>query len=192
MATKGKTFETVTPENLQAQLADSSRALADLTANMVYDDPGLLKPLLELSWSDNDPWSNRASRIISICVGRFPDLIIPYIPRMIKRLARQRSEGVTRNFLKILSEIPLELSERDMATLLDLSFKYLSENSAVAIKVYAMQILYNLSHDLPEIKQELYHVIDNQILEATPGFKSRGKKILKKLYTGFDFAQPDI
>lgn len=181
MAIKRKTSEPVTPENLMTQLADSSRALADLTANMVFDAPGLLKPLLELSWSDKDPWSNRASRVISICVDRFPELIKPYISGMIKKLVHQRSEGVTRNFLKILSEIPLELSERDKSTLLNLSFNYLSSNSAVAIKVYAMQILYNLSYDLPEIKQELYHVIDNQMMEATPGFKSRGLKILKKL-----------
>ena len=162
-------------------LADSSRKLADLTASMVYDNPALLKLLIEVSWLDEDPWSQRASRVVSICCCRFPELFQPHCSTIISRLKKVHAESVIRNFLKILAEIPVTLKDRNKTVLLNLCFDYLSGNYAIAIKVYSMQILFNLSLEIPEIGVELCHILEESLPDASPGYRSRGEKILRKL-----------
>jgi hypothetical protein len=172
---------TFTAEKINLQLADSSRLLADITANMVYDEPSLLKSLIEVSWLDKDPLSQRASRVVSICCCRFPELFHAYCSEIILKLETLHSEAVVRNYLKILAEIPVKLKKRDKSTLLNLCFDYLSGSFSVAVKVYSMQVLYNLSLENPEIGIELSHVIESNLSTSSPGYRSRGTKILKKL-----------
>jgi len=170
-----------TPEQLIQHLSDSGRKLADLTANMVYDDPELLKNLIKLMWLDKDPWSNRASRVVSICCCNFPEMVQPYAAGIVTKLGRVRSEGVIRNMLKIFAEVPVKLSEKSQSVLMNLCFDYLFGNPPVAIKVYSMEVLYSISRNYPDLLRELYEVIDSQLSEGSAGFKSRGNKILKRI-----------
>jgi hypothetical protein len=168
-------------QDVKRLLADSSKKLADLTASMVYDNPPLLKLLIEVAWLDEDPWSQRASRVVSICCCRFPEMFQPHSSTIINRLKKVYAESVIRNFLKILAEIPVTLKERDKTLLLNLCFDYLSGNYAVSIKVYSMQILFNLSLEIPEIGVELCNILEENLPDASPGYRSRGEKILRKL-----------
>ena len=80
--------------------------------------------------------------------------------------------------LKRLVDIPENMWE----DCLNHCFKYLeSGDEPVAIKVFSMTILYNLSNKIPEIKNELKILIENQLPFSSAGYKSRGSKILKKL-----------
>lgn len=170
-----------TTEKIMLHLSDSSKKLAELTASMVYDEPNLLKPLIEVAWLDREPWSQRASRVVSICCCRFPELLKPYVSSIIRNLKDLKSEGPIRNFLKIFMEVPVELNNRNKSILLSLCFDYLSGHYAVGLKVYSMDILYRLSEEIPEIRRELYHIIEEQLPESSAGFISRGRKVLKKL-----------
>jgi hypothetical protein len=61
-------------------------------------------------------------------------------------------------------------------------FEYItSENETVAVKVFSMTILANLSKVYPEIKPELKLILEEHWDQKTAGFKSRAKKILKTL-----------
>lgn len=170
-----------TAEKINQHLADSSKLLASLTANMVYDEPSLLKSLIEVSWLDKDPLSQRASRVVSICCCKFPELFHAYSSEVISRLEVLHSEAVIRNYLKIMAEIPVKLKKKDKSILLNLCFDYLSGSFSVAVKIYSMQVLYNLSLENPEIGIELRHIIESDLLTSSPGYRSRGTKILKKL-----------
>jgi hypothetical protein len=163
-------------------LADSSKKLADLTASMVYDNPSLLKLLIEVSWLDQDPWSQRASRVVSICCCRYPEMFQPQSSTIISRLKKVHVESVIRNFLKILAEVTVMLKDRNKTQLLNLCFDYLTGNYSVAVKVYSMQILYNLSLEIPEIAVELSNILEESLPDASPGYRSRGEKILRKLH----------
>ncbi len=167
---------------IKQHLADSSRVLAELTASMVYDNVELLKPLIEVSLLDEDPWSQRASRVIRICGCRFPELFRPHCSPILKRLNGIKSEGVVRNFLRIIEDNTIHLTKKDKSILLNLCFDYLTGNFSVALKVYSMQILYNLSLDIPEIGAELSRLIEQNLPDSSPGYRSRGEKILKKLH----------
>lgn len=170
-----------TEDQMKQQLADSSRMLADYTADMVYGEPELIRILLEVSWQDAEPWSQRASRVVSICSCKYPELFTPYVSISIKKLDKLKSEGLRRNILKIFFEKNFKLSQRDKTYLLNICFDFLSGPYSVSVKVYSMDILYKLSLNLPEIQRELCEVIENQLADASAGFKSRGIKLLKKV-----------
>ncbi len=171
-----------TTEQVKLHLADSSRALADLTADMVYDEPELFDILIEVALSGEKQISSRASRIVSICSEKFPELLKPHTKRIIRELEHLKDEGVIRNFLKIISEVPLRFSHKDKSILVNQCFDYLvSGRYPVAIRVFGMQVLFNLSTDFPEIGQELARVLEEELPDETPGYRSRARKILGKM-----------
>jgi hypothetical protein len=169
-------------KQVKQHLGDSSRALADLTVDMIYDNPGLLKNLVELSITGSDPYAQRASRVVSICCERFPELFKPYNSLIINKIREIHSKSVLRNFLKIYAEVPVGLTNKSKSVLLNQCFDFLtSPDYPVAVKAYSIQILYNLSREIPEIGLELYNLLDDQLPASSPGYASRAKKIMKKL-----------
>jgi hypothetical protein len=167
---------------LKQHLADSSRALADLTAAMVMEKPQLLDPIVDVMLSGESPFAQRAARVFAICCEADPMFFKPYRSVIINRLNGLRNEGVLRNVLKIVADFPVYLTKKDKSALINLCFEYLTGPLfAISIKAHAMQILYNLSREYPGIGPELYAVIDEQMSEASAGIKSRAKKILRKM-----------
>jgi len=166
---------------LKAQLADSSRKLADLTASMVYEKPELIKPLLEVSWLDSEPLSQRASRVVCICCCEYPELLLAHVPQIIARLGRQKSEGSRRNFLKIFCDRDFKLRTRDQSILLNSCFDFLTGNYSIAVKVYSMEIIYKLSTYLPDIQRELYVILTENSADSSAGYRSRAHKILRRI-----------
>lgn len=176
--------ENTSPEQVKNHLCDSSRALADLTSNMVINNPALLKPLVEVSLSEADPIAQRAAHVVSICCCQCAGLFDPYASKVIKKLPNLIAAGALRNYLKIFAEVPVKLTEREKTSLLNLGLDYLtSGKQPVSIQVYSMDIAYRFSTGFPEIQQELYHIIESRLSDGSAGFKSRGKKILKKIET---------
>ena len=174
-----KRLPRITTDQVREHLADSSRALADLTANMVYDEPELFGVLMELALTGEKLYAQRASRVVEICSSRFPELMKPYCSRVIRELKNLKDEGALRNLLKIIAEVPLRLSGREKSILVNLCFDYLvSGKFPVAIRVYSMQILFNLSKEIPEIGDELARILEDQLPDETPGYRSRANKIL--------------
>src|SRR5512133_2511093 len=142
---KGIQKQTFTVDEVKAQLSDSSKRIALLTAEITIDRPLLIEPLLEVSWNSTERWCQRASRVVCICSCRFPEMIRPYFSQIISRLEKQHSEGARRNFLKIFLEVPLKLTQKDKLTLLNACFNFLTGSYSVGVKVYSMDILYRLS-----------------------------------------------
>lgn len=171
----------ITPEQAVQHLADSSRKLADMTANMVYDEPGLFEVLFEVTLTSDAVHAQRASRVMSIVCEKYPEMGQSYVPKIIKALKTLHAEGPIRNLLKILIDVPLKMSEKQTSSLINICFDFLTGNYAVAIKVYSMEILYRISGDLPEIGNELAHILEDQMPDASAGYRSRAKKILQKL-----------
>jgi hypothetical protein len=168
-------------DQIKEQLADSGRILADYMADMVYNKPELISVLLDVSWQDTEPWSQRASRVVSLSCSKCPELFKPYVSVSIRKLDLLKSEGVRRNILKIFLDQDFKISQRDKTYLLNCCFDFLNGPFSIAVKVYSMDILYKLSLDIPEIQRELCEIIENQLPDASTGFKLRGTKILKKV-----------
>lgn len=171
-----------TLDQARMQLGDSSRALSLLTASMVYDEPSLFSIFIDLALKDEKQYAERASRVICICSHSYPELFKPHCSRVISALKKLRSEGAMRNFLKTLAEVPVKLTRKDKSILLNQCFDYLVSNDyPVAVQVFSMQILYNLSGEIPEIGEELYRILGEKMPDASAGYRSRARRIMLQI-----------
>ena len=141
---------------------------------------GRFKSLLELSLYEKDPLAWRAAWILDGCDEKHPGQALPHLHEIIRQLPGIRSTGVIRSLLRMLSRY--EIPGKDQGMLVDLCFGHMtSELYPVAIKVHAMQIIYNHVLLYPELKGELRTVIEDQIANNSAGFKSRGMRIIRHL-----------
>jgi len=147
--------------------------------NVGNSEENFLK-LLELALNEKDPLAWRATWVLDGCDEQHPGLASKKISRIIRRLPDLESMGSLRSLLRLLCRH--EIPEEDQGLLIDLCFGYLvSELYPLAVKVHAMQIVYNHVLLYPELKQELITVIEDQTENNSVGFMSRGRRILKQL-----------
>ncbi|MBN1414003.1 MAG: hypothetical protein JW973_02790 [Bacteroidales bacterium] len=171
------------PVDFRKVLSDSSRKLADIAASMVLEEPERISALTDVILADEDPFASRAARVFSICADKFPEIFEMQQNTLIPYLHDINSEGVIRNILKIVADYPVKLTKRNKGILLGLCFDWLEDlTKPVAIRVHAMQILYNTSLYETGIRDELISILEENYADGSMGFRSRTNKILKKLY----------
>ncbi|MTB49456.1 hypothetical protein [Lewinella sp. W8] len=165
-------------------LSEHSRANADLLLDHLERHPEDLTAFMEHFFGREVVEAQRAAMVVGDLGRRHPDRLIPFHLRLIEAAGQPVHPAIRRNVLRYFSEIPLALiAEEPQGHLLDLAFRVTaSPADAVAMRVFAMQIVANFCTLYPELKDELRGVIENQIAEgASAGFLSRGRKILAKL-----------
>jgi hypothetical protein len=162
-------------------MQDNSRANTDFVGDFVRQKPELIHELWEVYLSNKEPISRRAAWIIDTVSENEQDWVKDYLARLIDIFPTFRHDGLKRHGLRILSRNPIPAEKTGQ--LINICFDWLlSTEEAVAAKMYCMLILTDLSQSLPEIRHELIDTIELQMEEGSPGFKSIGRKILKKLY----------
>lgn len=160
---------------------DSSRLNADLLVEKFKEDQDIFKTILEVMYNDTYPLSMRASRVVWLIAKQYPGFIDPYLPDMIEKLPYFRIDGVRRNILSILVDLPLP--EIDLGKLFDICYTWLeSEKEPVAIRGNAITILYKISEKEPELKTELTELFESLLPCDSVGIETRIKQYLKKLY----------
>ena len=64
----------------------------------------------------------------------------------------------------------------------DLCFELLNNPmEAIAVRIFAMEILWNITRNYPELAPELALVIREHLPNGSAGFKSKGRKTLKRI-----------
>ena len=165
---------------------DSSRAVGELVANAVGNNPEYFKTVLGLAMRDIPKVSLRAGRVIFLCCEKYPELLDPYIEELIISLSKLKNEGAIRTILKALTLYDEYGNENSLGMLMETCFNFLSSNeAAVAVKIYSMDILFNICKKEPGLKYELMAVIEDQIPKNSKAFKARAKSILKRMNQQF-------
>lgn len=135
--------------------------------------------------------TQRAGWPLSYCVERHPELIKPYYKQILDYLDRSAfakatadkqvvHEAVIRNIVRLLQHV--DIPKRYHGRVMDHCFKLISDhNTSVAIKAFSLTVLENLAQTYPEIRPELKLVIEERWEHETAAFRSRAKKILKKM-----------
>jgi len=156
---------------------------AEWVATSAIENPAIFKKLYEYSFSSDKKLAFRASWTLSKVCDKFPDLIYPYLPDIINRLGEIDNESTQRSFLRIISLSDFaRISVKHHGILAEHCFAALKSGfSAIAIKAYSMEILYNLVVIYPELLNELTSTINLLEGEGSAGVIARGTMILKKL-----------
>ncbi len=162
-------------------LREHSKEVADKIAHWVGTDEQRVDELMQLFLNDEYRIVQRAAYAVSKVVDKHPQLLNPYFDIMVAYMQDEHQHiAVKRNVLRIIqdADIPEDLH----GELMNICFEMLADvNEPVAIRVFSMSVLDNLSQYYPEIRQELHAILEEQLeLGCSAGFRSRARKILKK------------
>jgi 8-oxo-dGTP diphosphatase len=189
----GKDEKKVTPPQIQAAIDD--RDLQDMINSMMsmqeaewvaasaLENPAIFTKLFEYSCSGDSKLAFRASWTLTKVGDKYPEIFDPYLHQLVEMLPGVDNEGVERCFLRIISLSAMEkIDEKHQGLLADYCFGALaSGESAIAIKVYSMEILYNLSVIYPQLGNELAVSIRLLMEDGSAAIVSRGNGILKRI-----------
>ena len=166
-------------ELLKQQIHFKKHAVA-ITEYAVLTDENF-KELIDCFLSDNVRVAQRAAWSVSWAAQKRPELVQSYAGVLISQLKRTDvHNAVIRNSLRILED--LDIPEEFHGEVMDACFQFLQKrDTAIAIKAFALTVLFNLSKIYPDIKNELRVIIEENMDYETAAYKSRGRKILAKL-----------
>ena len=164
-----------------ALLAEHSKAQTLRICQYIGDQQDRFDELMNLFFKGEYRVTQRAAWVISYCAEAYPPLIEPHLQSMLDNLEREGlHNSIKRNTLKVLSA--RTLPEELLGQAATLSFDFLAApKEAIAIKVFSMELLYQICRVEPGLAGELRLLIEDQLPNGSAGFKARGKRILKKL-----------
>ncbi len=161
---------------------EMSRRNTDVVAGIIFQKLELFGELFGIFTRNEEPASRRAAWVVDTVSERNPELLGPYLAAIIKLLPVFRHDGLKRHSMRMLARSPLPAGDVE-GELMTICFDWLlSPGESIATKMYCMEILYRMSQTEPDLKKELADSIEWRLNEESPGFKSRGKKLLKRLH----------
>lgn len=166
-------------ELIRQQIHFKKHALS-ITEFAVSSDENF-KDLMDCFLSKDIHVAQRAAWSVSWAAQKKPEIVQPYIGILVAQLKRKDvHNAVIRNSLRILED--LSVPEEFHGELMDACFVFIQKRETpIAIKAFALTVLFNLSKTYPDIKNELRFIIEENITYETAAYKSRGKKILANL-----------
>jgi hypothetical protein len=161
--------------------AEHSKKQTDRIVAYIGDDKERFAVLIELFFKGEYRITQRAAWPLSYCVRHHPELITPYYRQLLDNLGRKDIHvAVVRNKVRLLQDV--SIPKRWHGRVMSICFDFTGDvETPIAVKVFALTILSNLSKDYPAIRSELKLIIEEQWERATPAFRSRARKILKGL-----------
>jgi hypothetical protein len=139
-----------------------------------------LKKLMAMFLGSDKKCAQRASWVASKVHEIRPEWLDTYQNDLITSLEKPIHGSIRRNSLRMMQS--MHIAEANQGKLLEIVFERLMDaKEELAVKAFAMTVAYNLALPYPELQQELKIIIQDQLPFATPSFKSRAHKILKKI-----------
>lgn len=170
--------------NLEQILSEHySKAITQKVVSELIAQPKRIPEIIHLFQKKEQHLSVYAGWIISYLGENNPQLIKNHLSVIIQKLDdEENNSALIRNIFRTLQFV--EIPHQYEGFVLTKGFDFLNNNnSPIAVKVFAMTVIFNLSKKYPEITNELKLSLENQFEHASAGFKSRASKILKELTT---------
>lgn len=163
----------------QALLAGHSRRQTMAIVAYIGDDADRFAALMTQFFAGDYRLTQRAAWPMNYCAEQHPQLILPYLTKLVACLERDDMHvAVRRNVLRLLqySEIPRRLAGRIYATCIDLIDDAFEP---IAVRVFAMSVAARIAGQEPDLLDELRLVVQKHLPHATAAFKVRARRILK-------------
>lgn len=162
-------------------LAEHSKAQCMKIVRWIGNDKKRFRELISLFMNDEYRVVQRAAWPLSYATEAHPMLIQPYLGKLIRHIRKPGlPDAVKRNTVRIFQQI--QVPQRFRGELMDLCFGYISSpDEKPAVKAFSLTVLENMTILYPEIKPELKLIIEDRWDYETAAFRSRARKILKKL-----------
>lgn len=165
-------------------MKEHSRRQAERIATWVGKDRKRLGQLMKLFLTGEYQVTQRAAWVVGVCADRNPEMIRPYLRRMVSRMQEPGvHDAVKRNVVRILqtADIPRDL----LGTVATVCFDYLSDmDTPIAVKACSMTVLSRIAQHEPDLGRELRLVIEQHLPYGTGAIQSRARQVLKRLCGG--------
>jgi len=162
-------------------LVNTPNEIRQAGVKYMQENPSKLQDLIDMSFSNLQPEGWRAAWVVADLVKNNRQIckkIEPLSSKIIQSFKTFNSSGQIREYLKVIQFV--YVNEEDMGILIDMCFNWLLDRKVdQSFRVHAMQIIYNYSEKEPDLLPELKAILEQEMEYALPGFKSRGRKILK-------------
>ena len=161
-----------------ALLAEHSKRQTARIVDYIGDDPARFKDLMENFLGDTYRVSQRAAWAVSNCIELHPELVKPYYRRLLSQLERDDSHvAVRRNVVRLLQFV--DVPARYRGRVFDVCYELFADAmQPVAVRVFSMTVAANIANGNPELLDELRLVAKEHPEAATPGFRSRARRVL--------------
>ena len=181
MTTSGKEiYDNPATSDIELKILTISSGEHVIWKQTVMADEKLFNQLFELVFSDNQPLAWRACWIVDGASELNPALMNDKLPRIITSFISTQNESLKRHFARILCRFPIP--EEYQGVVVNRCFDLLVPVEPAAVRVNAMQLLFNISGQIPDLKNELISVIEGLIDEGgSVGFLNRSVKLLRRL-----------
>jgi len=162
-------------------LKEHSKKQRDKIVSYVGNDPERFAHLVDTFLQGPYRVTQRSAWPLSYCVQQHPELLKPHWKKILAIVDKPGiHDAVKRNVLRMFQFVRIPRVYQGRTA--DLCFRYLADASEpVAIRVFAMTVLANIAREVPELRNELIPIIEDQLPYASAGFLSRSRKVLKQL-----------
>ena len=161
-------------------LREHSKSHALKVASYACSSKGNFKELIKCFLDDEYRLAQRAAWSVSWAASKRPEMMFPFLKDIISVLHKKNVHpAVIRNAVRVLQE--MDIPQKYHGEVMYACFQFLEQPSTpVAIKVFSLSTLFNLSQQYPEIRSELKLIIEDRWEHKTAAFRARAKRILAK------------
>jgi hypothetical protein len=162
--------------------------IADIRVFKAHDlamrllDNNLISELIMFALNSDKLISSRAMWVLSHASDIDYNCIMHYHTKLIDHLKTEDlHDGVIRNILRLYQIKPVPASRESF--MLDICFCYIKNPAvAIAIRAFAITVVFNISKTYPELLHELKTVLNHLSLsDEGPGIRARVKNTLKDI-----------
>jgi len=142
----------------------------------------LMNDLVKLCFDKDHLISSRAAWVIWHCFELEKKIVLPYFDTLIDNLKNEHlPNGVIRNTLRLFQKYPVP--QKKESQMLDICYGFIIDSGqAIAVRAFAMTVIYNISLPYPELLLEfkgmLIHINHP---EESAGIKSRIRNTLRQI-----------
>ena len=171
----------------------AERIQRDSSAIFILDHPETFPFLIELVFEGQERIHIKAAWILELVCIENISLISAYLDYFSRNLTKITNESALRPIAKVCffivdtyfsgsdNTIRDKLTKDHRQRITENNFDWLIENHKVATKAFAMDTLFFLGLEIDWIHEELKLILEKNMIHNSAGYKTRARKILKKL-----------
>lgn len=159
-------------------------------AKLVIENKVLFPYLLELVFETDHKTSIKAAWVLEFVCAEKLSWLSRHLNYFTENIGKVKFDSAVRPLSKICefiakaytsennSVIKIELKKNHIKKMIEVGFDWLIGNQKVAVKVYAMEMLFLFGKNIDWVHKELQLIIELNISKESAAYKARGKKIL--------------
>lgn len=162
-------------------LVEHSKSNAEIISNYIGANERRVEELVKCFLSKEYRVSQRSAMVVSILANKHPELLSIHLEQLVNAFNNPKEkDAVIRVVVRFFQFY--DLPEKYEGIVLERCYQLLKDGEqAIAIRAFAMGVIYKISQPYEELKTELKLVLEDLYTGGSSGLENRRKNILKLL-----------